>query len=180
MMSPLRSLTFLICLFAGIAPAVAENLPIEAFFGRWSGSAVGQSVTTSTMGYGARDLDVTISGTVEGFDITWITVIKPSGVEPDSDGHRRASTASFLRRGPSSFEAKGAQGVGPGKSYSWARIEERSLIVYVFEIDGDGVYDLSRYVRTISDSGIMDLSFTRNRDGATVRRVTGNLLPAND
>ena len=180
MMSPLRSLTFLICLFAGIAPAAAENLPIEAFFGRWGGSAVGQSVTTSTMGYGARDLDVTISGTAEGFDITWITVIKPSGVEPDSDEHRRISTASFLSSGPSSFEAKGAQGVGPGKSYSWARIEERSLIVYVFEIDGEGVYDLSRYVRTISDSGIMDLSFTRTRDGATVRRVTGNLLPASE
>jgi hypothetical protein len=179
MMSPLRSLIFLICLFAGIVPAAAETLPIDAFFGRWGGSAIGQSVTTSTMGYGARDLDVTISGTAEGFDITWITVIKPSGVEQDSEGHR-TSTASFLRSGPSSFEAKGAQGVGPGKSYSWARIEERSLIVYVFEIDGEGVYDLSRYVRTISDSGIMDLSFTRDRDGATVRRVTGNLLPASE
>ena len=41
MKSPLRSLTLLICLFAGIAPAAAENLPIEAFFGRWGGSAVG-------------------------------------------------------------------------------------------------------------------------------------------
>jgi hypothetical protein len=132
------------------------------------------------MGYGARDLDVTISGTADGFDITWITVIKPSGVQQDSEGHRRTSTASYLANGPSSFEAKGAQGVGPGKSYSWARIDERSLIVYVFEIDGEGVYDLSRYVRTISDSGIMDLSFTRDRDGATVRRVTGNLLPASN
>jgi hypothetical protein len=96
-MSPLRSLIFLICLFAGIVPAAAETLPIDAFFGRWGGSAIGQSVTTSTMGYGARDLDVTISGTAEGFDITWITVIKPSGVEQDSEGHRRTSTASFLR-----------------------------------------------------------------------------------
>ncbi len=180
MMRRLRILTLLAGLFAGMAPAAAETLPIEAFFGRWGGSAIGQSVTTSTMGYAARDLDVTISGTGAGFDITWITVIKPSGVEAGSEIRRKTTTASFLRGGPSSFEAKGAQGVGPGKSYSWARIEERSLIVYVFEIDGAGVYNLSRYARTISDSGIMDLSFTRNRDGVTVRRVTGNLLPAND
>ena len=179
-MSRLRMLAVLACLIAGIKPAAAEDLPIEAFFGRWSGSAISQSVTTSTMGDGARDLDVTISGTEEGFEITWITVIIPSGVEEGSETRRRTTTASYRRSGPSGFEAEGAQGVGAGKSYSWARIEKRGLLVYVFEIDEEGVYDLSHYVRTISESGVMDLSFTRVRDGTTVRRVTGNLLPAKD
>jgi hypothetical protein len=43
-----------------------------------------------------------------------------------------------------------------------------------------GIYEVSRYERTISRTGVMDLRVTRIRDGKIVRGVTGSLLPVAD
>jgi hypothetical protein len=180
MKTGLQLITLLVSVLAALPAAAAESLPIGAFFGKWEGSAIGQRVTTPTIGYGTRDMDVTVSGTEQGFEITWVTVIRLWDMKEGDESHRRSSTAKFVKNGPSSFVAEGAEGPGANVSHSWARIDERSLIVYVFEIDPDGIYDLSRYARTISESGVMDLTFTRIRDGQTVRRVTGSLLPAHN
>jgi len=45
-------------------------------------------------------------------------------------------------------------------------------------MDQNGIYDLTRYERMLSTSGRMILDFKRTRDGRTIRRVTGELVPA--
>lgn len=158
-----------------------EALSLDAFFGRWEGSAIGQRADEPTSGYSARDLGVRISETADGFEIAWVTVIQMTSLAAaDAEPKRRLTTARFQRTGPSVWQGESADRPGTGLSRSWARLEGRSLYVYVLEIDEAGLYDLSRYVRTISPAGIMNLKFTRTRDGTALRRVTGSLLPAAD
>ncbi len=177
-MKGLRILAVLVALLAATGAGAQDTLPVEAFFGRWDGRAIGKSVGETTIGYGRRDLDLRISGAAEGFEITWVTVIRAQGA--DAEAQRRSTTVRFVRASPSTWEAEGADGPGAGRSHSWARLEGRSLNIYVLEIDRRGIYEVSRYERTISRTGVMDLRFTRIRDGKTVRRVTGSLLPAAD
>lgn len=180
-MKGLRRLAVLVALLAAGRAEAQDALPLDAFFGRWEGSAIGQSVGEATIGYGVRDLDVRISGTADGFEISWVTVSRAgSFTAPEAEGKRRITTQRFVRAGPSAWTAAGAQGPGAGRSFSWARLEGRSLDVYVLEIDETGIYEVARYQRTISRAGVMDLKFTRIRDGTTVRRVSGNLMPAAD
>lgn len=183
-MTALRFVTVLVALLASAPAGAQESLTIDAFFGRWEGSALGQSADEPTIGYGARDLDVRISRTADGFEITWFTVPRAGSLTaPEAEAQRRFTTAQFVRSGPSTWAAAGSEGAnGPGASFShsWARLEGRSLYVYVLEIDEDGIYQLSQYQRTISPAGVMDLKFTRTRDGTTVRRVSGNLMPASE
>ncbi len=176
----LRILAVLVALLAATGADAQDALPLEAFFGRWDGKAIGKRVEETTIGYGVRDLDVRISGTAEGFEITWVTVIQAQGAGADAEAQRRSTTVRFVRANPSTWEAEGADGPGAGRSHSWARLEGRSLNIYVLEIDRRGIYEVSRYERTISRTGVMDLKFTRIRDGKFVRGVTGSLLLAAD
>ena len=61
------------------------------------------------------------------------------------------------------------------KSFRWARLVDKSLVVYIFEVRPTGSYEISRYVRTITAPGKMELGFTRDLDGRPVRQVTGQL-----
>lgn len=189
-MNGLRCLAVLAALLASVPAGAQEALSIDAFFGRWEGSALGQDADEPTVGYGVRDLDVRISRTTDGFEITWFTVPRTGSLSaPETETQRRSTTAHFARSGPSTWAAENAEGAesaegvnGPGASFShsWARLEGRSLYIYVLEIDEGGIYQLSRYQRTLSPAGVMDLKFTRARDGTTVRRVSGSLMPAGD
>lgn len=180
-MKGLRILAVLVPLLASAPAGAQEALSIDAFFGRWEGSALGQSADEPTIDYGVRDLDVRISGTADGFEITWFTVPRAGSLTaPEAEAQRRFTTAHFVRSGPSTWQAEGAEGPGASFSHTWARLEGRSLYVYVLEIDDNGIYQLARYKRTISPAGVMDLQFTRTRDGTTVRRVSGSLMPADD
>jgi len=180
-MKGLRFLAVLVLLLSPARAGAQDALSLDAFFGRWEGSAISQRADEPTMGYGVRDLDVRISETADGFEIAWVTVFQDAGLAAqDAEPKRRLTTARFAQIGPSAWIGERADGPGAGLTHSWARLEARSLFVYVLEIDESGLYDLSRYVRTLSPAGVMDLRFTRTRDGATLRRVTGSLLPAGD
>lgn len=180
-MKSLRFLAVLVLLLATARAGAQDALSPDDFFGRWEGSAIGKRADEPTTGYGTRDLDVRISETADGFEIAWVTVIQAAGVAAaNAEPKRRLTTARFVRAGPSVWQGESADGPGASLTRSWARLEGRSLFVYVLEIDEAGLYDLSRYVRTLSQAGVMDLKFTRTRDGATLRRVTGSLLPAGD
>ena len=128
--------------------------------------------------YTRRDLDVTIARSGDGFSITWTALIGKRGAGGNAEDRRKSNTLAFHRKGPNSFEAEGAIGTGLGKSYSWARLDGSSLIMYILEIDEDGVYEVSRYARTISRSGEMELRFIRHRDGQLVRHVSAVLTLA--
>lgn len=168
-------------LLAPMPAGAQDTLQLEAFLGRWEGSALGRRADEPTVGYGIRDLDVQISGTDDGFQITWITISRVSGLaSPDAEVKRRVNSQNFVRVGPAVWKAEGVEGPGASFSYSWARLQGRSFHVYVLEIDEGGIYQLSHYNRTISRAGVMDLKYTRTRDGTVVRRVTGHLMPASD
>jgi hypothetical protein len=179
-MKDLRILAVLVALLVAQGARAEDALPLDAFFGSWNGSAIDTRVEETTVGYGLRDMDVRIAGTADGFEITWVTVIQAQGADADATAQRRSTTARFVRAGPSTWEAEGANGSEAVWFHTWARLAGRSLTVYVLEIDESGIYQVSRYERTITPAGVMDLKFTRIRDGTTVRRVTGNLLPAAD
>jgi hypothetical protein len=177
----LRVLAALAVLFMAPAAAAQEALALDAFFGLWEGSAIDTRVEASSLDYGLRDMDVRIAGTEDGFEIAWVTVIQSpgiaSGAAADAEARRRSTTQRFVRVGPAVWEAADTDGPGLGRAHTWARLAERSLTVYVLEIDETGLYQLSRYERTITPAGVMDLKFTRTRDGVTVRRVSGSLMP---
>ena len=171
-----RTVLLLIAAVLAAPPrSAAENLDLEGFLGHWTGSAIGQQFTSEGLRYAPRDLDVTVSRTEVGFEITWTTLIRSR--DSTAAPERRETSLSFARTGPAEFVARDLDNVGLGGTYGWARIEERALIVYLFEIGSDGVYELSRYARTLSPTGVMDLDFTRLRDGRTEIHVTGHFLP---
>ena len=160
------------------AQALGQEPSLEPFFGTWKG--VGLTEKFNVAGYFTytkRDLDVDISKTDRGFDITWTTGLRADetiGVVT----HRKTTTLSFAKTGPALFEADEAPPWS--RSHRWARLADSSLIIYIFEIHANGIYELSRYVRTITEPGQMDLGFTRNLDGRPVRQVTGQLTQTGD
>ena len=177
-MTHLRVLALLAALLAAGGAWAQDALSLEAFFGRWEGSAIGKSVAASAPGYRARDLDVTISETADGFEISWVTVIRGQDDDADAAAERRATSARFVAAGGATWQAEATEAPPAGLSRSWARLEGSSLKVYVLEIDETGIYEIAQYERTITPAGVMDLKFTRIRDGRTVRQVTGSLLRA--
>ena len=171
--------TVAVVAWLGFAPAtLAEDLRTAAFFGQWVGSGIAHSQDSLYFGVTVRDLDVRIGPTSDGFSISWTTVLRQGG-DPDNPDVRRRSTAiDFVSSArPRVFHAREAQEPLEGGSYIWARIKERTLTVYIFNIDDDGVYDMQSYARTLSGTG-MDLNFTRIRDGEPMRSVNAKLVKA--
>ena len=160
------------------AQALGQEPSLEPFLGAWKG--VGLTEKFNVAGYFTytkRDLDVGIRKTKKGFDITWITGLRSD----ESIGvvtHRKTTTLSFTKTGPGLFEA--AEAPPWSRSHRWARLADSSLIIYIFEVDANGIYELSRYVRTITAPGQMDLGFTRDLDGRPVRQVTAQLQRTGD
>lgn len=171
----LLSLCFVLFL---IAPAgrAAEERALAPFLGEWTGVAITENVGESagdSSDYTIRDLDVSIAETADGLDLTWTTHFRGNG-----SSKKKTTSVSLTETAPGVFKESGAADVLAGETAVWARVEERSLIVYRLEIDPQGVYDLSRYERRITPNGGMVLNFKRVRDGRTLRLVTGELVRA--
>lgn len=169
-------LSVLALLLAAPGPAgAAGKTGLAAFFGNWGGTAIAKNRDSIYFGVTIRDLDVTIAGTGDGFDISWTTVFRRGGT-PDKPKIRRKTTKlSFAWAGPGLYRAKGADGPGFGRNFSWGRIEGNRLLLYIFVLDDKGIYQLSSYTRTLTGSG-MDLEFSAIRDGESLRTVTGRLI----
>ncbi len=152
----------------------AERAPIDAFLGNWMGVGLTENFTESyQFDYSIRDLDVNIAATDAGLDLTWTTHIRLNGTTKS-----KTTNVSLIRTEPGVFVGTEKADVLAGEIAVWGRIEEQSLIVYLFQIDINGIYDLSRYERRLSGNGRMFLYFKRTRDGITRRRVSGELVPA--
>ncbi len=167
----------LVLLIVGAArPAGAEqDVSIKAFFGRWGGSAIAKNRDSLYFGVTIRDLDVTITGAPDGFNISWTTVFRRGGTPNKPNIRRKTTRLSFAETAPGIYQAKGASRAGPGGTYIWARIDGNILNIYLFAIDNRGVYQLSSYARRVTGSG-MDLEFSVIRDGESLRTVTGRLV----
>ncbi|HEX7005542.1 MAG TPA: hypothetical protein VF274_00245 [Alphaproteobacteria bacterium] len=162
-------------------PAMAEqrtgqNLSIKAFRGNWTGSAVSNNRDSIYFGVTIRDLDFTLEGDDQAFTVHWTTVMRRGGT-PDRPNIRRKETTVRFVPAASPGVWRGVESGDPlaGKDTIWGRVRGRSLILYFLDITDTGTYALSRYVRTLSGSG-MDLEFTLIVDGEPVRTVRGKMV----
>ncbi len=164
------------------APASAQKraLTIGHFFGTFSGGGVAENEDSIYFAVTARDFDVVIgpgpSSAKGGFTVTWTSVIRGGG-DVDNPRVRKKSTTRTFVAGSDPGVYTGATSGDPlsGKEMSWARIKGNALIVYLMVVDKEGAYQLQRYERKLSGTG-MELTFTRLKDGEKVRTVKGRLI----
>lgn len=176
-----RTMAAVLLLLAGLAaggPAAraADNLPFEAFFGRFSGGGIASNEDSLFFAVTARDFDVTISPAGKGFRVEWTSVIRRGGT-PEKPRIRRKSASKVLMPAGRTGVFHGITSGDPlkGKEMCWARIEGRTLSVFLMTVDDNGIYELQEYDRKLTGNG-MDLVFRSWRDGDRLRTVTGKLV----
>jgi hypothetical protein len=158
------------------AARAAENLPIGAFFGTFSGGGVAENRDSVYFAVTARDFDVSIHGEGAGFRIEWTSVIRRGGDPRRPDvRHRKAVKVLLPAKKPGVFRCTDSGNPLDGKEMCWARINGDTLSLYLMMVDDDGVYELQQYDRTLSGSG-MKLVFKTWRDGDQLRTVDGRLI----
>jgi len=161
---------------AASGPAAAQDLSIRAFTGTWGGSAVANNRDSLYFGVTIRDLDVTITPSADGFRIGWTTVIRRGGTPTKPKLRKKSVEMSFVNTGRKGvWKLANSGDMLAGNPYGWARINGRTLTLYVMAINEDGTYAISRYARTLSGTG-MELEFTAIRDGEPARVVRGKLV----
>ena len=173
------ALSFVIILAAAIVrPAVAENRKISDFYGAYTG----QSISVTGEGLSARDLNVKIEKTDQGFNLSWTTVTR----KRDQSAKRKSYSIDFSKSPRKNMWGSAVrrdafgnmQPINPlreGDPFVWATLKGDTLTVYALLITAAGGYELQTYARTLTASG-MTLKFTRLRDGEQLKAINGVLL----
>ena len=158
------------------AAGAAQDLPLSAFFGKFSGSGLAEDADSLYFGVTVRDLDVSIGPEDAGFFVEWTSVIRAGGDPNNPDVRRRTTRASFVPAArPGVFKSPTVVEPLNGEPLNWAYITGNTLTVNVFVIRDDGGYEVQSYGRTLTAGG-MGLEFKRIRDGEAVRKVEGQLV----
>jgi hypothetical protein len=170
---------------AGVAAPVAaqprtlqagRDLPIAAFFGRFTGSGIAAGEDADYLGVTQRDLDVQIQAQGSGFSATWRTVLRQGGVPGSPNIRTREVSLTFAPLGrPGLFRAGESGDPTAGQPLVWARIRGSTLFIYEINMTEDGRWDVQTYARTVSGAG-MQLEYTRLRDGERQRIVRGRMV----
>jgi hypothetical protein len=173
-------MTRILSLFAALAiaaasPAVAQNLSIAAFYGTFQGNGVAENEDSAYFAMTPRDFDVVTAPIEGGFTITWTSVIREGGDPKAPNVRRKSTTRTFAATGTGIWRAKENGDPVTGGEVSWARLSRNTLSIYAMTVEKDGAYEVQRYDRTLSGTG-MDLTFTRTKDGERTRRVKGKLV----
>lgn len=156
--------------------AMAANVAIDAFAGRWEGSAVSESDISVHFRLSSRDIDVEVRPTGSGFTITWNTVQRQKGDPNKPTEQLKSTTLSFRSIGTGLWASTdNGDPLTSGKPYAWATIRERTLVISSLRIYPDGRHELQIYRRTLTGSG-MSLNFERLVDGENVRQASGRLV----
>lgn len=157
-------------------PAVAADLKIDAFYGKWAGSALTENSFNLAVPVVQRDLDVSIQpGPAPGaFSVSWTTVQNNAGADVSNTQFKKATTFNYVPAGGGKWKAQ--ESVDPMQGpYSWARIANKTLVIYVISVDQTGTLLWQKYNRTLGGSG-MNLTFQSRRDGEKSRTVRGTLI----
>ena len=161
--------------FASLAAAAAD-LPIAAFYGKFSGGGIAQNADSIFFALTTRDFDVDIGPSGKGFSINWTSVIRRGGDPDRPDVRRKSTTKTFLPTpNPGVFHCGDSGDPLAGKEVCWARVEKNTLSVMLMQVDRNGIYELQQYDRTLSGTG-MKLMFRSWRDGDRLRSVSGQLV----
>jgi hypothetical protein len=153
-----------------------STVSINAFYGKWSGSAISESNISVNFRLTARDMDVEVRPSSNGFTVLWTTVLRQRGDPNDPTAERRSTELRFEPTNkPNVWRAVGSTDPLVDERFAWARIIKQTLTVHSMVIRNDGGYDLQVYDRTLKSTG-MDLEFTAFRDGAARRTAKGRLV----
>lgn len=156
--------------------AVAADLPIATFYGKFSGGGIAQNADSQYFALTTRDFDVAIAPAGQGFTVDWTSVIRRGGDPDKPDVRRKQSTKTFRPTGnPNVYHCADSGDPLAGKELCWARIEKNTLSVFLMVVDAKGIYELQQYDRTLSGTG-MKLMFRSWRDGDRLRSVSGQLV----
>lgn len=174
-----RILIIAVLALAGAMPAAAQTekaLPIDAFYGTWTGGGVAENDDSVYFRTTARDFDVVIGPAGSGFRIDWTTVIRKGGDPNRPDIHRNQTTRTMVPTGkPGVWRCSDSGDPLTDREVCWSRLHDRTLAVYIMTVDEDGIYTLQQYDRTLSGAG-MKLRFRSLSDGERERVVTGQLV----
>ena len=166
----------LIVFLAMLAPAAAQDVKLAAFFGTWQGSGISKTDKSLYFGETLRDFDVEIRPEGSGFRLSWTTVLRQGGDPSNPDVRRRSAEKTFNASSNGRyFAAASLPDPLSGEDYTWARLEGRTLSVYILTIDESGLPDLQIYARSLEAPG-MTLRFTRIRGDEPQRTVEGRLV----
>ena len=184
-MSRIASAVALIVVFAITSPAVAGS-HLDAFFGAYVGSGKAERLRDGVIEN--RDLDVTIKPyKSNGFEMTWITVIRDAdGARTGAGVRRREVEEQFIPfdnqdgvyvLAPKGGLFKKAELPNPlrGEPMRWAAIDGKTLTIYSMAISPDGSSELQIYHRTLTERGLA-VAFLRMQDEETRLRFTGELV----
>ncbi|CAK9060105.1 Uncharacterized protein SCF082_LOCUS31718, partial [Durusdinium trenchii] len=175
---PIAALAAVLLVLAGwlSAPAaIAQSLPIGAFYGHFQGSGVAENSDSLYFGVTVRDLDVKIGPEGSGFYVEWTSVIRGGGDPNNPDIRRRSQRMAFMPDAePNVFRAVGRDDPR-GTGLAWARINDRTLSVHVMQITASGGYVIQTYNRTLEGTG-MRLKFINVANGEPQREVDARLV----
>ena len=171
------AIALLLLLGAGYASksAHAQDVAINAYYGKWIGSGVSQSESSITFRYTHRDLNVTVIPAGSGFAISWTTIQRKKGDPNNPTPVKKTSSTTYVPAGRANvWRATRALDPIGGRIYSWAHLKDQTLTVNSFQILPDGSYEMQVYDRTLSGLG-MKLEFSRIINGKLIRSVKGQL-----
>ena len=163
-------LLVLVAACASVAPIAAaqKKVTIKTFFGRFAGKGITKSSAAEYYGLRNRDMDVVIADAGNGaFRVKWTTIRRRKR------GDKKASTVMTFAPTANSllWRAQGSGDMLAGKAMAWARIEGRSLLIYVAGIRKQtGRLHVSIYSRRLAPAGLY-LQFRRMEEGRPVRFV---------
>lgn len=171
---------FALALWASAAAAQTQpqlapkTLPIDAFFGAFSGAAVAESNEVPGGKATFRDTKLEIRPAGGGaFSVSWSTTA-PGAVS----GKPKVKTTTVVFNPtpkPNVFEAATQGNPVAGNDFMWARLNRNTLTVYAVTTQQDGRYELQKWDRTLQGTG-MQMIYTRMSDGEQSRIVRARLV----
>ena len=158
------------------AQSAARDLPISAFYGKFSGGGIAHNADSEYFAMTTRDFDVVIKSEGGGVRLNWTSVIRRGG-DPLNPKIRRRTASKLLQAtgAPNVFHGSNSGNPLKGEELCWARIDKNTLTVFLMTVSKKGVYELQQYDRTLSGTG-MTLLFRSWRDGDRLRSVSGRLV----
>lgn len=147
---------------------------ISRFVGEYTGRA---EVETRAGGISARDMNVEIRETRDGFIVAWTSSTEKS------DGRRKTKSYKI------EFQPSGRAGVYAaamkrnvfghteqldpmkGEPYVWSRITGDTLTVFSLFVAPNGDYEMQQYDRTLAKGGLQ-LDFNAHRNGIPTRYIS--------
>lgn len=170
---------FALVVLAAAPSALAQTLPIDAFYGHFQGSGIAENEDSLYFGVTVRDLDVRIGPEADGFFVEWTSVIRGGGDPNNPDVRKRSARVAFSPSDrPNVFTSKTATNAMEG-GLIWARILDQTLTVNVMLVSDNGSYTVQTYNRTLSGTG-MTLNFVNTADGEPLRQVEARLVKVGD